>query len=120
MVGNNMHFLSIFFVCLFVVLTLQAGESDFRTFTDPQGREMEAKLTLVSGDDVFIERRDGLATKVDIAIFIKEDQDFIREWGRKQAIKDDALAVRFTSAIEDKSRWESNGGGILRKTWKES
>lgn len=81
---------------------------------------MEAKLTLVSGDDVYIERRDGLATKVDIAVFSKEDQNFIRAWARKQAIKDDSIEVRFTTDVENKSRWENNGTSIMRKTWKES
>lgn len=105
---------------LISAIVLNAGESAFRTFKDPEGREMEAKLTLVSGNDVYIERRDGLATKVDISIFSKADQAFIRGWAKKQAIKDDAIEVRFTTDVEDKSRWESNGGGIMRKSWKES
>jgi len=99
---------------------VNAGESAFRTFSDSQGREMDAKLTNVSGDDVYIERRDGLTTKVDIWIFGKEDQDFIRAWARKETLKDAAIKVRFTTDVADKSRWQDNGGGIVRKTWKES
>ena len=99
---------------------LSFGESNFRTFSDIQGREMSAKLTQVSGDDVYIERLDGLSTRVDISLFSKEDQEFIRDWDRKETLKDDAIRVRFITDVEDKSGWENNGSGILRKTWKES
>ena len=98
---------------------LSFGESNFRTFSDNQGREMSAKLTQVSGDDVYIERLDGHSTKVNISLFSKENQDFIRDWDRKETIRNDAIKVRFITDVEDKSGWENNGGGILRKTWKE-
>jgi hypothetical protein len=96
-----------------------AGESTFRNFSDSQGREMKAKLTDVSGDDVYIERHDGLSTKVNISLFSKEDQKFIRDWDRKETLKNDAITIRFITEVEDKSRWENNGSGILRKAWKE-
>ena len=70
---------------------LSFGESNFRTFIDSQGREMSAKLTQVSGDDVYIERLDGLSTRVDISIFGKDDQGFIREWDRKETLRNDAI-----------------------------
>jgi hypothetical protein len=114
-----MHHIRVLFIFLATLGILEAGESTFRTFSDSQGREMEAKLTLVSGDDVYIERRDGLATKVDISIFGKEDQEFIRDWARKATIKDDAIEIRFKTNVKDKSGWEDNGGGIMRKTWKQ-
>ena len=98
---------------------LSAGESNFRTFSDSQGREMNAKLTHVSGEDIYIERLDGLSTKVNISIFSKEDQEFIRDWDLKETIKNDAIKARFITDVEDKSRWDNNGSGIVRKTWKE-
>ncbi len=98
---------------------LSAGESNFRTFSDSQGREMNAKLTQVSGEDIYIERLDGLSTKVNISIFSKEDQEFIRDWDRKETIKNDAIKARFITDVEGKSRWDNNGSGIVRKTWKE-
>lgn len=97
-----MHKLKRLFV--FFVTTgslLSAGESTFRTFSDRQGREMNAKLTHVSGDDVYIERRDGLSTKVNISIFSKDDQDFIRNWDRKETLRKDAIKVRFITDVED-------------------
>jgi hypothetical protein len=48
------------------VETVHAMDLGFGPFTGPQGREMQAKLTAVSGDDVFIDRQDGLMTKVDV------------------------------------------------------
>ena len=98
---------------------LRAGESNFRTFSDSQGREMNAKLIQVSGEDIYIERLDGLSTKVNISIFSKEDQEFIRDWDRKETIKNDAIKARFITDVEGKSRWDNNGSGIVRKTWKE-
>ena len=98
---------------------LSAGESNFRTFSDSQGREMNAKLTQVSGEDIYIERLDGLSTRVDISIFSKEDQEFIRDWDRKETLRNDAIKARFITDVEDKSRWDNNGSGIVRKTWKE-
>jgi hypothetical protein len=103
-----------------IAAVLQASAAKFRTFSDSQGREIEAKLTRVSGDDIYIERHDGLNTKVDISIFSAEDQSYIRDWERKEIIKDDTIAIRFKTDVENKSGWESYGVGIERKTWKES
>jgi hypothetical protein len=109
------------FIALLVTMTaLQLVGSNFRTFSDSQGREMEAKLTRVSGEDVYIERHDGLNTKVNISIFSEEDQKYIREWERKETIKDDAIEIRFKTDVESKSGWESHGTGIEKKTWRES
>ncbi|NBB78638.1 MAG: hypothetical protein GVY36_04235 [Verrucomicrobia bacterium] len=104
------------FVFSFFGFIAHAADPGFRLFTDPQGREMQAKLTVVSGDDVFIERQDGLATKVDISIFSKEDQAYIRDWEKKAAWKKDIELV-FRSHVTERSGWD--GSSILRKTWKE-
>ncbi|MBL6919501.1 MAG: hypothetical protein ISR41_03245 [Puniceicoccaceae bacterium] len=83
-----MHNIKLFFVFFLTTGSiLSAGEPTFRTFSDSQGREMSAKLTQVSGDDIYIERLDGLSTKVNISIFSKEDQEFIRDWDRKETLK---------------------------------
>lgn len=113
-----MRILETCLLLLFSVLVLEAGESEFRTFTNPEGIEMEAKLTLVSGDDVYIERRDGLATKVDISIFSKDDQKFIREWAKKDALTSGDVDAQFKTHVSSRSGWESTGG-IRRKRWKE-
>lgn len=103
-------------VFILIGFTAHAVDPGFRLFTDPQGREMHAKLTVVSGDDVFIERQDGLATKVDISIFSEEDQAYIRDW-EKKADWGKNLELVFRSHVTERSGWE--GSSILRKTWKE-
>ena len=84
---------------------LSFGESNFRTFIDSQ----------VSGDDVYIERLDGLSTRVDISIFGKDDQEFIREWDRKETLRNDAIKARFITDVEDKSRWDNKQPGSYGK-----
>jgi len=87
----------------------------FRTFKDQQGRQMEAKLTRVSGEDVYIERRDGLSTKVSISLFGSEDQAYIRDWSLKKKLADDGLNVRFTEEESDEK--EVNEGGITKESY---
>lgn len=106
----------LFFLFTLVGVTANAADPGFRLFTDPQGREMQAKLTRVSGDDVYIERQDGLATKVDISIFSPDDQAYIRDWEKKDAWSR-KLELRFKSHITDRKGWD--GHPIARKTWKE-
>ena len=43
----------------------------------------------------------------------------MREWGRREPLRNDAIKERFITDVEDKSRWDNNGGGVVRKTWKE-
>ena len=119
--SNSMHKIKLFLAFLLTTGSIfSARESNFRTFSDSQGREMSAKLIQVSGEDIYIERLDGLSTRVNISIFSKEDQEFIRDWKRKETIKNDAIKVRFITDIEDKSGWKDNLRGVLVKTWKES
>lgn len=94
---------------IYILLPIIANCSDFRTFTDKQGRQMQAKINQVSGDDVFIERRDGLATKVSSTIFSEEDQTFIDQWAREQMLKDGAIEARFSDKESDKTTIASGG-----------
>ena len=102
---------------VFLGLTANAADPGFRLFTDPQGREMHAKLAVVSGDDVFIERQDGLATKVDISIFSEEDQAYIRDW-EKKADWGKNVELVFRSHVTERTSWDKSSS-IFRKTWKE-
>jgi hypothetical protein len=77
---------------------------------------MEAKVTRVSGEDVYIERRDGLNTKVKRSIFSKEDQTYIAEWAYNALLESDILEVRFSQKRSKKR--ESESGGIEREDYK--
>ncbi|CAA6676763.1 MULTISPECIES: hypothetical protein [unclassified Lentimonas] len=109
------HRLAILILALFMSSSaLQAA--DFHTFKDTQGREMEAKITRISGDDVYIERRDGLSTKVKRSIFSKKDQSYIEEWAKEALLQSDILEVRFTEKKTDKHK--ASSGGIKSETYK--
>ena len=78
---------------------------------------MQACVTRVSGDDVYIERNDGLTTKVNIGIFSKPDQDYVRKWERDNLLKNGAFEVRFSQKATDKTKFDnSRDEGIYEKT----
>ncbi len=76
---------------------------------------MSAKVTLVSGDDVYIERSDRLRTKLSINIFCESDQKYIRDWATKEALKNGAFEIRFTKEESDKNK--SEGEGIITTSY---
>ncbi|MFT5826281.1 MAG: hypothetical protein ACI8ZW_001790 [Yoonia sp.] len=108
------HQLAIVIFALFTSALLPAA--DFHTFKDTQGREMEAKITRVSGKDVYIERRDGLSTKVKRSIFSKQDRSYIEEWAKNALLEGDILEVRFTQKKTDKRK--ASNGGIKSEAYK--
>lgn len=103
-------------ICLIACLSTIAHAAGFHTFKDTQGREMEAKITRVSGEDVHIERRDGLNTKVKRSIFSQEDQTYIAEWAHNALLESGIFEVRFSQKTD--SRRESESGGIEREDHK--
>jgi len=76
---------------------------------------MTARLTRVSGDDVYIERQDGLTTKVALSIFSAEDKKYIQEWATKNLLTSGIFEVRFTT--ENSSKRDSESGGIQRESY---
>ncbi|MGC6456031.1 MAG: hypothetical protein ACON39_01995 [Coraliomargaritaceae bacterium] len=70
---------------------------------------MQAKIKQVSGDEVYIERQDGLATKLSTSILCKEDQAYIKSWAQKKVLKNGAIEVRFSDEESEKST-VGNGG----------
>lgn len=75
---------------------------------------MEAKLTRVSGEDIYIERKDGLDTKVKLSIFSEEDQEYIKGWARDQLLENGVFDVRFGTKRSSKNEY-TNGGIIYDK-----
>lgn len=104
------------FLCLFICFGTITNAAGFHTFKDTKGREMEAKITRVSGEDVYIERRDGLNTKVSRSIFCKEDQTYIAEWAHNALLESGILDVRFSQKRGNKKK--SSSGGIIREDYK--
>lgn len=96
-------------MCLSVCLAYGAPSSEFRTFTDVKGRQMEAKITRVSGEDVYIERSDGLNSKVDISVFSEADQAYINKWAYDALLESGIFDVRFSTQRGDRNKY-TNGG----------
>ena len=111
-----MHTLQIVIFTLILFTSNSALQAaSYHTFADTQGREMEAKITRVSGDDVYIQRRDGLSTKVKRSIFSKKDQSYIEEWAKNALLESGILEVRFT---EKTDKHKASSGGIESETYK--
>lgn len=70
---------------------------------------MEAKVTRVSGEDVFIERKDGFDTRVDISVFSEEDQEYIKKWAYNKLLESDVFDVRFSSKRSDRNEYSRRG-----------
>ncbi len=92
---------SILLLSLFLLSTLQAS-AQMRTFTDKQGRTMEAELINVVGSQVRLKRADGAAFNVAPTVFSEEDQAFIQLWMLRKLNERDNLLT--TSAKSSKTR----------------
>jgi len=79
---------------LFLIISSVSAYAYPRTFTDKQGRTMEAELVGVVGTQVSIKRADGAVFNVDPSIFCEEDEEFIRVWMlRKLSDQDNLLTT---------------------------
>lgn len=103
-------------ITVFLWISTFANATEFHTFKDTQGREMEAKITRVSGEDVYIERRDGLNTHVKTSIFSEEDQAYIKKWEKDALLKNGIFEVRFSTKNTEKQ--EFDGGSLITEEYK--
>lgn len=100
-------------ICLLVCL-LCWGASAFgvsRIFVDTQGRSIEAELLkFEESTNTATIRRTGAKrpAKVPIDIFSADDQKFIREWGKLQALHDKSLKV-VISRVSEKDKDNTYG-----------
>jgi hypothetical protein len=77
--------LPLVFLCLFSLFTpallgQAANDDDYRTFTDAEGRTIEARVIAYDGTRVTIERKDGQRFTVTSAIFDEKDQAYLEFW----------------------------------------
>lgn len=54
------------------------GPGEYRVFKDQQGRQIQARVLRVNGDQVTIQRQDGREFTVPVSIFSQADQDYVR------------------------------------------
>lgn len=102
----------LFTLISFLVLEATIQADEYRIFKDTQGREIEAMISRVSGDDVYIKRRDGLSTRVNRSIFSQVDQEYVKQWSKEALLESDIFEVRFSTKIA--SRHEDESGTLIR------
>ena len=98
-------------ICLPLCLLQNAFSSEFRTFTDTKGRQMEAKITRVSGDDIHIKRKDGMETRVKLSVFSETDQEYVKQWAYDNLLESGVFDVRFSTKRSEKNEYTQ--GGII-------
>ena len=97
------------YICLISCLTGSLLASEFRKFTDTKGRVMNAKITNVSGVDVYIERDDGMMAKVNLQVFSEADQEYIQQWALTALLDSDVFDIRFSRQSNDENEYNNKG-----------
>lgn len=92
-----------------------AAEDGYQTFKDQQGRSIEAKLTRVSGEDLYVELANGRDMKTELSIYSQPDQKYIQDWEYKAMVNSGIFEVRFTNEVSSKRK--SSSGGIQREDY---
>jgi len=99
--------------------TVPTSSPDLHTFTNQEGKTINAVILSVAQDDVNLKRDDGQSFKVAVSTLSKEDQVFIRLWVIQQAqahhedvltisaasVRTDAKPVPSTNKISVTSQW---------------
>lgn len=102
-----------------LALPFACGE-EYRTFSDTQGRKIEAAVLAVEGDRVRIRRADGPALWADLSLFSSEDQSYIKAWAKKASVQNAIIEVSQDSEKVELERFsERKIKGLLEETWKE-
>jgi len=70
---------------------------DMHTFTNTDGKTLNAVITNVTNDTVFLKRDDGGSVKADIATFADVDRAYIRTWIIKKIIQGGKQAFDFSA-----------------------
>jgi len=82
------------------------------SFTDEQGRSLDAEIQGVSGSDYVILKRDnGVPFKVKINVFSQKDRSFIQQWAQNQAhpLLIDVFQIAASPSKVATSNKDSNG-----------
>jgi hypothetical protein len=105
------------FICIAVLLWgYCAFGGEFHLFTDLKGRSVGAKIIKVDPQRglVELELENKRRSKVKPSVFIKEDQDYIRDWALGNAFMSSS-GLRFKAEKEVVEDWyESGGVGVNR------
>lgn len=86
---------------LFATIATRGQESEFRTFSNSDGKKIEAKAISVSGENIKIEMRDGRKFDLPIAKLSPADREWIDSW-KESAAADyvPELRISFDEKVE--------------------
>lgn len=84
-----------------------AAAEEFRTFTDQEGRRIEAVIIRASNTEIWIRRNDDKTFRVDLSTISATDRNYVKEWRQMEALqRTNALefaAARFTDGSDTTS-----------------
>ncbi|MFH1499049.1 MAG: hypothetical protein ABII82_14625 [Verrucomicrobiota bacterium] len=94
---------------LLTALPLLANDSDWRTFTDTQGRSIRAQLIDATDDEVTIKREDGRTFTLKVDQLSAADQKVIREFAKRpRPIPAGALQVEMSRGMFSSEKKDSD------------
>jgi len=73
---------------------------DLHTFTNQQGKTIQAAITDATLDFVFLKRDDGQSFKAALGLFSKDDQDYISQWVVHRAKVQGSDILKFETTTE--------------------
>ena len=94
-------------------------QAETRTLTDKQGRSLKAELVSVDGDKVTIKREDGRSFHLSLETLSDDDQQFLKEWAKKQAalIPAGAIDLQLSRGQFDSNKKDGNGQTTSEDKW---
>lgn len=94
-----------------------AASSAFRTFTDLEGRKIEAELLEANKTDVRIRRDDGRVFDLQRSRLIQADQDYIDEWLRERAFAFGGIDISTWRIRKGSKRSEAKSTTNIEEDW---
>lgn len=95
---------------------LAQAKEEFREFTSASGQTMIARPVAVIGSNVRIEREDGSEFNVDVTIFSKEDQAYLKSWTLKFLV-DQGRLLKINAKGSSSNAEKSQTTSTKIKTW---
>ena len=88
------------YICIFasILLVAKATGVQYHSFTDLEGRKLEAKILSFDNRSgkIELERQDGKTFKVKPSLFSESDQDYILKWiTANQVLSEENLRISF-------------------------
>lgn len=103
---------------LLISLALPAA-AEFRTFTNQDGRSLEAEVLAVNGDSARMRLQGGTEFTLSLSQLLPADQAYLREWSPK--VFDPGLVEKLNEAVGqplfevERTLWESEAAAVAKR-----